>query len=602
MRKDCSVYKELKRILLATVIVAAIAPLCLQISEMYASPRQGQFKRFSSYEELKSFIKARSQARPYWGRAPYSLAAEANKGSGGFVPDYSKTNIQVEGVDEADIVKTDGEYIYIVSGKSVFIVKAYPAEEAEVLSQIDLNGSYRGMFINGESLVILEERGRLDGEDLRTFIKVYDVSDRGSPDFKRDVSLDGGYFNSRMIGDYVYAVLNQPAYFRDGEVNLPKIYSGDCAEEIHASTIYYSDVTDSFYAFTTIIAVNVQNHEQKPTHKTFLLGASGGMYVSLNNIYITISGAEGTLIHRFHIEGNEIECAAKGEVPGYTLNQFSMDEYEGYFRLATTTGHLARSWEEPSSRNHIYVLDRDLRITGKLEDLAPGERIYSARFMGDRCYLVTFRKVDPLFVIDLKDPSNPMVLGKLKIPGYSDYLHPYDEKHIIGIGKETVAAEEGDFSWYQGVKISLFDISDVEKPKEIAKYIIGDRGTDSPVLRDHKALLFDAPRNLLVIPVLVAEIHREKYPNGFPPYTYGDYVWQGAYVFTISPDEGLVLKGRITHLENAISFMKSGYYFSSTYSVKRSLYIDNVLYTISDTKIKMNNLENLDQINEVVFP
>ncbi|NIP67558.1 hypothetical protein GWM83_02345, partial [Candidatus Bathyarchaeota archaeon] len=113
---------------------------------------------------------------------------------------------------------------------------------------------------------------------------------------------------------------------------------------------------------------------------------------------------------------------------------------------------------------------------GRLEDLAPGEKIYSARFMGDRGYLVTFRKVDPLFVLDLSQPTNPKVLGKLKIPGYSDYLHPYDENHIIGVGKETVAAEQGDFAWYQGVKISLFDVTDVEDPREIDKYEIGDRG------------------------------------------------------------------------------------------------------------------------------
>ena len=243
-----------------------------------------------------------------------------------------------------------------------------------------------------------------------------------------------------------------------------------------------------------------------------------------------------------------------------------------------------------------------MNIGGRLEDLAPGEKIYSARFMGDRCYLVTFKKVDPLFVIDLRDPYIPRVLGQLKIAGYSDYLHPYDENHIIGIGKETVEAEEGDFAWYQGVKISLFDVTDVEHPKEIAKYEIGDRGTDSPVLRDHKAFLFDKSKNLLVMPVLVAEIDPAKYPHGIPPNTYGDYVWQGTYVFNISLTQGLVFKGRITHLENDSDLLKSGYYFSSEYSVKRTLYIDNVLYTISDKMIKMNSLQNLEEINEIELP
>jgi len=202
----------------------------------------------------------------------------------------------------------------------------------------------------------------------------------------------------------------------------------------------------------------------------------------------------------------------------------------------------------------------------------------------------------------LENPTNPTVLGQLKITGYSDYLHPYDETHLIGIGKETVEAEIGDFAWYQGVKISLFDVSDVEDPKEIAKYTIGDRGTDSPVLSDHKAFLLDRSKNLLVIPVLVAEVDEEKYPYGVPPDTRGDYVWQGAYVFNITLDHGLVFKGGISHLEDNVDLLKSGYYFYSSYAVKRALYIGNVLYTVSDKKIKMNNLETLQEINEVDLP
>jgi len=599
-------------------IVFAIAPFYLNTPQVSS---QIQLKRFSSYEELKSFLKASSQGGPYYDEGRWvqtfgmTVKGMEINAEAATVPDYSTTNIQVKGVDEADVIKTDGEYIYIVSENGVVILKAYPPEEAQVLSQTKLNGTLRGIFINGDKLVVFEDKFGYYGsyeksipyETPRTFIRVYDVSDRESPVLRRNFSLDGYYFNSRMIGDYVYAVINQPAYCHEDEVKLPKIYSGDEVEEIRATEIYYSNRSDYFYTFTTIVAINVQNDEE-PAHETFLLGATRVIYVSLNNIYITFpeqtmmtNGVERTTIHRIHVENGDIECEASGEVPGYVLNQFSMDEYQGYFRIATTNGHVARSWSEATSQNNVYVLDTNLSIVGELEDLAPGEKIYSARFMGDRCYLVTFRKVDPLFVIDLKNPSNPKVLGKLKITGYSDYLHSYDENHIIGIGKETVAAEEGDFAWYQGVKISLFDVSDVEKPKEIDKYEIGDRGTDSPLLWDHKALLFDKSKNLLVIPVLVAEIDEEKYPEGIPPFTRGDYVWQGAYVFNISLDR-FVLEGRITHLENDTELMKSGYYFSSPYSVKRALYIGNVLYTISDKKIKMNNLENLDEINEVELP
>ena len=599
-------------LLLSTITITI--PIYLEKTQIFA---QAQLRKFSSYEELKTFVNASSYYYPSrdrllaetWG---LSLASrETYNAEGSTVPDYSTTNIQVEGVDEADVIKTDGEYIYMISEKTIIIIKAYPPEEAQILSKIELNGTLTGTFVNGDRLVVFEEL-HVSYETTKTLIKVYNVSDRQKPDLKRTVYLNGSYFNSRMIGDYVYAIVNRQAYLKDGEVDLPKICSDNVVKEVSATDIYYSNITDYYYTFTTVVAVNTQDDTEEPTMKPFLLGATRNMYVSQDNIYITfpglnqltlldqmlgMSGVEGTEIHRIHIENGQVDYQASGQVPGGPLNQFSMDEYNGFFRIATTTGHLSWISSEATSRNHVYVLDMDLNIIGRLEDLAPGERIYSARFMGDRCYLVTFKKVDPLFVIDLEDPANPRVLGQLKITGYSDYLHPYDENHIIGVGKETVEAEEGNFAWYQGVKISLFDVSDVENPKEIAKYEIGDRGTDSPVLSDHKAFLFDKTRNLLVIPVLVAEINEEEYPGGVPPNAYGDYVWQGAYVFNITLSDGFVLRGNVTHLENGVSEGES-----SGCWVNRTLYIDNVLYTISNKKIKMNDLETLQEINEVELP
>jgi len=584
-----------------------------------------QINRFSSYEGLQEFVKTNTQNTAYF-KMPGLILLDIDQGvfwragaeSNAFVTaaiaptDYSTTNIQVAGVDEADIVKTDGDYIYLVSGQKVIIMKAYPPEQAQVLSEIKLEGTVIGIFINGDRLVVFEEEtpyypyydlpSWVEGTYMpyispRTYIKVYDVSDRENPRLQREISADGQYVSSRMIGDYAYVVINEPVYEQDDELNIPRIYSGGKKTEIPATDIYYSDVSDYYYMYTTIMAINTQNDDQKATYATMLLGASSNLYVSLDNIYLTFpvwGGDVGdfgrTSIHRIHIAGNNMTYVANGEVPGMVLNQFSMDEYEGYFRVATTT-------REGTSRNHIYTLDMALNITGSLTDLAPGETIYSARFMGERGYLVTFKKVDPLFVIDLSDPYNPEVLGYLKVTGYSDYLHPYDENHIIGIGKETTDA--GDFAWYQGVKISLFDVTDVKNPQEISKLEIGDRGTDSPVLWDHKAFLFDRSRNLLVIPILVAEVDQSEYPEGVPSNAYGEPVWQGAYVFHVSPDVGLNLTGRITHIESPADLERGYYYSYSPLSVMRSLYIDDVLYTISDAKIMMNNLENLDYINEV---
>jgi inhibitor of cysteine peptidase len=415
----------------------------------------------------------------------------------------------------------------------------------------------------------------------------------------------------------VYVIVSIPIYCQDN-ITLPKISADGKTQTIPANEIYYFNVPDYSYNFTTIISLNTQNDSEEISKETFLTGAAQTIFVSTNNIYITnttnsiylVPGVtngnnlnsmvypeptEETIVHKISIADGKIEYKSWGEVPGTVLNQFSMDEYQGYFRIATTTG-----WME---NNNVYVLDNDLKVVGKLEGFAPGEKIYSARFIGNRAYIVTFKKIDPLFVIDLKDPENPRVLGELKIPGFSDYLHPYDENHIIGVGKNAV--DEGSFAWYQGVKIALFDVSDPQNPVEISNYVIGDRGTDSYALTDHRAFLFSMSKNLLVIPISLAKINENEYPEGVPPYAYGDFVWQGAYVFNVSLENGFVFKGGITHMENVNYFNTPYpvyYPYSTDYSVKRSLYIDDVLCTISDKMIKMNNLDDLSEINEVALP
>jgi inhibitor of cysteine peptidase len=286
-------------------------------------------------------------------------------------------------------------------------------------------------------------------------------------------------------------------------------------------------------------------------------------------------------------------------VPGYVLNQYSMDEHSGYFRIAT-------NWNGETKMNNVYVLNMSLAIVGRLENLAKNENLHSVRFIGDKCYLVTFKKTDPLFVIDLSQPTNPRVLGELKIPGYSDYLHPYDETHLIGVGKETVEAEEGDFAWYQGLKLSLFDVSNVNNPKQLAKYVIGDRGTNSPVLTEPKAFLFDKTKNLLVIPVDLAII--DKTVQQPSPSAYGEMVWQGAYVFDLTLDGGFMLKGNVTHIDETMPVITgdgnvvtgtAAYWYNQDYFVNRALYIGNTLYTVSNAKVVLNSLNNMAVIAEV---
>ena len=558
-------------ILTLLIAVSAIAMLCTDIEYCGAT-----LNRFKSYEELKELLqhgKYRFEQYLPSIESQWGLAELKAMGSN----DYSKTNIQVEGVDEADVVKTDGEYIYVISGQKVVIVKAYPAEEAAILSKIAVNGTLKQIFVNEERLIMFYEN--CSSSEIKTIINICDISDRENPMVKREIAVDGCYFSSRMIGDYVYVVVRKAASLVEDEVDLPEIYFEGENKVISATEIYYSDIADYGYIFTTIVAVNVREDGQEPTYETVLSGWTTNMYVSLENIYLAIDYWDKSVLHRIHVENDKIAYVADGEVLGRVLNQFSMDEHEGYFRIATTL----------QQKNNVYTLNMDLEIVGRLEDIAPRETIHSARFMGDICYLVTFEKIDPFFVIDLSDPYDPEILGELKITGYSDYLHLYDENHVIGVGKETIP-EKGGFSWHQGVKVSLFDVTDMSNPKEICKYEIGDRGSDSPVLRDHKAFLFDREKNLLVIPVLVTKINESE----APPYIYGKTTWQGAYVFTISLtlEEKIVLKGTITHAEN-------GDVHDTPCHIKRTLYIGEVLYTISNSKIKMNSLLDLTEINEI---
>jgi len=344
--------KSLLSLILLLAIVCAIVPFYLDKTETL---EQTQLRRFSSYEELKTFLKTNVKTQDYgwdWLGIPKGIPVFSSREAMAVTestPDFSTTNIQVAGVDEADIVKTDGTYLYVVAGSNIFILKAYPPEEAQVLSQISFNTMPWQLFINEDKLAVLgsptDYTYRIPTliED-KTFVKVYDVSDRKNPVLTRNFSISGNYFNSRMINEYVYVVASQPAYY--DTLVLPKIYSEEGIKEISASQIYYAPVSDYDYAFTTIVAINLQDDEQEPTHETFLLGATSCMYASLNNIYITFWKDEKTLIYRIRMEEEKIEYEADGEVPGNVLNQFSMDEYKSHFRIATTMGQV---WSETPS-------------------------------------------------------------------------------------------------------------------------------------------------------------------------------------------------------------------------------------------------------------
>lgn len=609
--------------------------------EFIAAFKNSQIDQYKSMNSMREFDMAVPSAAP----------SKGAQETGAPAPAHSNTNVQVEGVDEADIVKNDGDYIYAISGNNVFVVKAYPAQDAKIVAKIPVletksegsaSGTLNEMFVYDRKLAVIGASGyepvpvpggRKKTSGQRTFIKIYGLNDPAKPILLRTVDYEGYYSTARLVEGNMHVVLTTTPYYILNDKKDPKPEDvipvvRDTRSEALGGEDYYEpavrwqdvDVVDPgrFTSFLSIVSLSMADGS-KSLDKRVIAGYSDNVYASLSNLYVAATEydyyygwrevpkdlEEKTTVYKFKFDGPAVKYQSAGQVPGTILNQFSMDEAAGDFRVATTLGQV---WgENPTSTNNVYVLGPDMKPVGKLEGLAKGEKIYSVRFMGNRGYMVTFKKVDPLFVLDLSNPAAPSVLGQLKIPGFSDYLHPYDETHIIGVGKNAAepTAEESEgrqFAWYQGMKIAIFDVSDVANPREMHKVEIGDRGTDSYALNDHKAFLFDRAKNLLVLPVLLSELTPEQKadPNRSGS-DYGEYTFQGAYVYDVTLEGGFKLKGRITHAAQGEG-MKDDYryrYYNSDDSVRRALWIGDDLYTFSNAMLKANRLSDLADVATV---
>ena len=434
----------------------------------------------------------------------------------------------------------------------------------------------------------------------------------------RTVSFEGNKVSSRKIGDQVYMVLNQglnwyrpmPLAEADDRDLLPK-FSDSAVESSERSVVDCNDVVilprvpSPQYLIVASIPVS---DTKAPVEREMIIGNGQNVYMSLNNLFVAStdynyvwragasSSSEKTRIYRFGVSKDGLKFRGQGSVPGRILNQFSMDEWNETFRIATTKGNM---WNEnnPSTSN-LYVLNMAMEQVGSIEGIAPGEQIYSVRFMGERAYMVTFKKVDPFFVIDTADPRNPRILGKLKIPGYSDYLHPFDKNHIIGFGKEAVEAKEGDFAWYQGMKIALFDVTDVKNPRELHKLDIGDRGTNSPLLHNHKALLFEKDRNLMAFPVQINEIPQEQ-KSEYTGSAHGTPVFQCAVAYKLTLKNGFRELGRVSHYTEE-DMQKSGSYLYGK-NVQRVLRIGEQLLTVSEVGVQKHNLDGITKEDGILY-
>ena len=525
----------------------------------------------------------------------------------------SETNTQVEGVDEADIIKATQDYTYFVRDGEVTIT-SNAAPDAEVVASIsEQNFRPNQLYVTGDQLVVIGHGQFFNEAEFEKYdiapslfyggtaeVRLYDISEPSNPTFERNIQLSGHANTSRVIDGHLYVVANHHTYLdprEEKEMDVrPFIYDSSIHEEpvrMQYDSIRYFP-KKSVNNFMTLASIPLHQSESKVSIESYL-GASEDVYVSKNNMYVTSTEVKRsekndemriedihTNVKQFSLNEGTVTFKNEQQVPGRVLNQFSMDERNEVFSIATTTGDRWRS--ETPSENHLFTYDLSLNRLGSVEGLAEGERIYSARFIEDRAYLVTFEQVDPLFVIDLKDPKNPNVLGKLKIPGFSNYLHPLGDHHVLGFGRQTKLVDNpngGDpFVRTTGLKISMFNVEDVTNPVEQDSVVIGGYGS-SELNYNHKALYWHPEKNLFGLPVNAYNPDEETHFNG-------------AYLFEVNKQSGLREKANITLQPEG---EKNWYY-----SFRRMISVGNDLYAFSDKNMKAYDLTNMDVLQELRFP
>lgn len=570
--------------------------------------KEENLKYFKNMDELKNVLKESNDYNRTKGKNLLyesemimdTATAETTKESKNTNKDYSKTNTQVENVDESDIVKTDGEYIYYISNSKLYIIKG---ENLNIESTITFKDETEkrfypdSLYINKNKLILLgtqysyttttEETkdddlieysvARGNSNNMAT-AKVYDISNKSEPKQVREVSADGNYTNSRMIGDNIYFISEKSIYYNvripdDELVPLCKDTNSSVTEKrIDCTDIAYFNTNPSSNLYTIIGGFNI-NSKKDATFETFY-GAEDITYSSENNLYIAsteykdywINYSIKTTIYKFSYEDSTVKLKSNCEIDGSLNNQFSLDEYDGKLRVATTIE------DEKTSKNEIYVLDENLKEIGKIEDLALDEEIYSVRFIKNIGYVVTFKEIDPLFIIDFTDPTKPQVKGELKIPGYSSYLHPYDDTHIIGIGNNTKVNSTGGVQ-NTNMKMSMFDVSDLNNPKEIFNIDIGEGSTYSNLQYDHKTLFYNKTQSLI----------------GFRINQSGKNYKNGYVIYKINLEEN--------KFEKYAEFLQDNLRYIS--DIQRVIYIENTLYLLGINEITVYDLPTVRKIQTI---
>jgi uncharacterized secreted protein with C-terminal beta-propeller domain len=578
-----------------------------------------------------------------WDENPWSVPGTLDNGGVESPTDYTSTNVQEQGVDEVDFVKTDGDYIYVVHSGKLLIVKSWPAADSEIVATVNLWSHPSGLFLFDDYVLVFSSFSQ-GGKRFAwgTRLDMIDVSDRHAPAIVRSIEVEGSMVGARMIDGHVYVILSTDIgipdaawqLIHDPDLGLPEVSWDDpqdvreAAAEVARGILQpyidelvtmlnpedliplmrdrtlaspfpeterllecsdiYRPAKKAEYSVLSVLHFDLGSTDPELTELdgTGLLANGMTVYASSENLYLAQSSrwswwGRGDLertsaIHKFELTANPeqpVRYLASGEIRGWLLNQFSMGEHEGYLRVATTEFDWwwGGTEDEEDQGSLVSVLADnhwgELIQVGQVSGIAPGERIYATRFLGDKGYLVTFVQVDPLFTLDLSDPTNPQVVGELKIPGYSAYLHPVDEGHLLAVGMHG-----DDLGRLGGLAVNLFDVSDFANPILAHQYIIGDEQgwSWSEALSNHHAFTFH--RDVLSIPA---------YLGG------GEEGFSGLLVFDIDIEAGIEELGRVEATSFEDCWLYSG---RCSASMRRSIYIEDYLYALSTAGIKVNEL------------
>lgn len=610
-------------------------------------------------DQMRAQLDAYANEEHYWGGPAVLAGAEdAASNSGGTRSSaptaYTKTNTQVQGVDEADFVKTDGTRIFVLSGQKLYAVSSWPATDLSLASSVQIQGWPREMFLDEQGRIVIFSNYYPNMNDAEapywcswgcgyssfTKITVLDATDENQLSVTNEMYLPGSYANARRIGDSVRVVIRDYLNLPQGVRYYPE-YSGDWEDDRNRflrnldnvkadneALIRARSLDDWLPQARRIIAGSEQviprscgdfsrsnapvrlglasiatiklSGSQANLQMTTVLGEVGEVFASTDHLYIASphwwwwpsnGNRSYTYLHKFDITNpNRATYVASGGVDGYVLNQFSMDEHNGFLRVATTIDRWNRNsegWFDIETTNRVTVLGEQagqLNAVGMTPELADDERIQSARFMGDRGFLVTFEQIDPFFTMDLSNPTNPRIIGELKIPGFSSYLHPLDQDHVLAMGVHLPEPDEnGRVDWSQrAMKLSIFDVSDFADPQEKFVQTIGTAHGWSEAAFEHKAFNYFPERQMLAVPF--SDYVQSNTGN------YWDHFISDLRLFHIDAQTGITPRGALDMREvyRRVDYREWSWYYSPW--IRRSVMADDFAYAISDAGIRVANM------------